>query len=220
MSSKWKQLFFELEIPFYIYKLNKGDSLIFKYQTKYQPLIIVFYGTVYIMKIFTNSEAIFLAILTNKSIIDFNFNFFDSNSVYYKVVALENTYLIKFFWLDYIIHCKYLSTSLKLLDLFRYTLRQYESSSYILMHKSIRYRVVQLLLLLCKDFGILNNNYVLIPFELSQKTISCITGSNSITINKIVNFLIKRLFIKYIVKNKIVICYFSFFSYLRNNKIT
>nr|YP_010198873.1 global nitrogen transcriptional regulator [Gracilaria tikvahiae]UAD88106.1 global nitrogen transcriptional regulator [Gracilaria tikvahiae]UAD88309.1 global nitrogen transcriptional regulator [Gracilaria tikvahiae] len=218
MSSKWKQIFSESEIPFYIYKLNKGDSLIFQYQAKYQPLIIVFYGTVYIMKIFTNSEAIFLAILTNKSIIDFNF--FDSNYVYYKVVALENTYLIKFFWLDYIAHCKYLSTSIKLLDLFRYTLRQYESSSYILMHKSIRYRVVQLLLLLCKDFGILNNNYVLIPFELSQKTISYITGSNPITVNKIVNFLIKRLFIKYIVKNKIIICYFSFFSYLRNSKIT
>nr|YP_010198491.1 global nitrogen transcriptional regulator [Gracilaria pachydermatica]UAD86907.1 global nitrogen transcriptional regulator [Gracilaria pachydermatica] len=219
MSSKWKQLFFESEIPFYIYKLNKGDSLIFKYQTKHKPLIIVFYGTVYVMKIFTNNEAIFLAILTNKSIIDFNFDFFDSSYVYYKVVALENTYFIKFFWLDYIAHCKYLSTSIKLLDLFRYTLRQYESSSYILMHKSIRYRVVQLLLLLCKDFGILNNNYVLIPFELSQKTISYITGSNLITVNKIVNFLITRLFIKYI-KHKILICYFSFFSYLRNNKIT
>nr|YP_010198287.1 global nitrogen transcriptional regulator [Gracilaria ornata]UAD86703.1 global nitrogen transcriptional regulator [Gracilaria ornata] len=217
MSNKWKQLFFESEIPFYIYKLNKGDSLVFKYQTKYKPLIIVFYGTVYIMKIFTNSESIFLAILTNKSIIDFNF--FDSNYIYYKVVALENTYFIKLFWLDYIAHCHYLSTSIKFLDLFRYTLRQYESSSYVLMHKSIRYRVVQLLLLLCKDFGVLNNNYVLIPFELSQKTISYITGSNPITVNKVVNFLIKRLFIKYIVKNKILICYFSFFSYLRNNKI-
>nr|YP_010196034.1 global nitrogen transcriptional regulator [Gracilaria bursa-pastoris]UAD83431.1 global nitrogen transcriptional regulator [Gracilaria bursa-pastoris] len=220
MSNKWKQLFFESEIPFYIYKLNKGDSLIFKYQTKYKSLIIVFYGTVYIMKIFTNSESLFLAILTNKSIIDFNF--FDSNYVYYKVVALENTYFIKFFWLDYIVHCQYLSTSIKLLDLFRDTLRQYESSSYVLMHKSIRYRVFQLLLLLCKDFGVLNNNnnYVLIPFELSQKTISYIIGSNPITVNKVVSFLIKRMFIKYIVKNKILICYFSFFNYLRNNKIT
>ncbi|KAI0556486.1 Global nitrogen regulator (chloroplast) [Gracilaria domingensis] len=220
MGNKWKRLFFESEIPFYIYKLNKGDSLIFKYQIKSKPLIIVFYGTVYVMKIFTNSESIFLAILTNKSIIDLNFNFFDVNYFYYKVVALENTYFIKFFWLDYITHCQYLSTSIKLLDLFRYTLRQYESSSYILIHKSIRYRVIQLLLLLCKDFGVLNNDYILIPFELSQKTISYITGSNPITVNKIMNFLIQQFFIKYIVKNKIIICYFSFFSYLRNNKIT
>nr|YP_010198083.1 global nitrogen transcriptional regulator [Gracilaria multipartita]UAD86499.1 global nitrogen transcriptional regulator [Gracilaria multipartita] len=220
MSNKWKQLFFESKIPFYIYKLNKGDSLIFKYQTKYKSLIIVFYGTVYIMKIFTNSESIFLAILKNKSIIDFNF--FDSNYVYYKVVALENTYFIKFFWLDYIVHCQYLSDSIKLIDLFRNTVKQYESSSYVLMHKSIRYRIVQLLLLLCKDFGVLNNNnhYVLIPFELSQKTISYIIGSNLISVNKVMNFLIKRMFIKYIVKNKILICYFSFFNYLRNNKIT
>nr|YP_009732247.1 global nitrogen transcriptional regulator [Gracilaria spinulosa]QHS70716.1 global nitrogen transcriptional regulator [Gracilaria spinulosa] len=218
MSNKWNQLFFESEIPFYIYKLNKGDSLIFKYQIKYKPLIIIFYGTVYVMKIFTNSESIFIAILTNKSVIDFNC--LDSNYVYYKVVALENTYFIKFFCLDYSANYQYLLTSIKLLDLFRYTLKQYESSLYILMHKSIRYRVVQLLLLLCRDFGVLNKNYVFIPFELSQKTISYITGSNPITVNKVMHFLIKRLFIKYIVKNKILICYFSFFNYLRNNKIT
>nr|YP_009510729.1 global nitrogen transcriptional regulator [Gracilaria ferox]AXI96402.1 global nitrogen transcriptional regulator [Gracilaria ferox] len=217
MSNKWEQLFFESEIPFYTYKLNKGDALILNYQAKCKPFTIICYGTVYLMKIFTNSESIFISILTYKSIIDFNF--FDSNYIYYKVVALENTYFMKFFWLDYIAHCQYLSTSIKLLDLFRYTLRQYESSSSILIHKSIKYRVVQLLLLLCKDFGVLNNNYVLIPFELSQKTISYITGSNQTTVNKVVNFLIERLFIKYVIKNKIVICYFSFFIYLRNNKI-
>uniref|UniRef100_A0AAU7YPD7 Global nitrogen transcriptional regulator n=1 Tax=Gracilaria hainanensis TaxID=2871843 RepID=A0AAU7YPD7_9FLOR len=217
MSNKWMRLFFELEIPFYIYKLHKGDGLIFKYRTNYKPFIIVFYGVVYIMKIFPNGESIFLAVLTNDSIIDFNLS--DHNYGYYKVVALENTYFIKFFWLNYITHFKYLSTSVKLLDLFRYTLRQYENSSFVLIHKSIRYRIMQLLLLLCKEFGVLNKNYIIIPFELSQKTISYITGSNPVTVNKIINFLIKRLFIKYILKKKIVICYFSFFSYLCDNKI-
>nr|YP_009510933.1 global nitrogen transcriptional regulator [Gracilaria gracilis]AXI96606.1 global nitrogen transcriptional regulator [Gracilaria gracilis] len=216
MRNKWMHLFFESKIPFYIYKLYKGDALIFRYDSKHKPLMIVFHGTVYVMKIFTNSESLFLAILTNNSIIDFNFN---SNYAYYKVIALENTYLVKFFWLDYITHFKYLSTLVKLLDLFRYTLIQYEKSSCILLHKSIRYRVIQLLLLLCKEFGILNNNYIIIPFELSQKTISCITGSNPITVNKVIKDLINRLFIKYVVKRKILICYFSFFSYLRDNKI-
>nr|YP_010196241.1 global nitrogen transcriptional regulator [Gracilaria caudata]UAD83638.1 global nitrogen transcriptional regulator [Gracilaria caudata] len=220
MSNKWMQLFFESEIPFYIYKLYKGDALIFKFYVKCKPLIIVFYGTVYIMKVFTNGESIFLAILTSNSIIDFSSNSFDSNYIYYKVVALENTYFIKFCWLEYITHFKYLSTVVKLLDLFRYTLQQYENSSCILLHKSTRYRVIQLLLFLCREFGILNNNYIIIPFELSQKTISYITGSNPITVHKIIHYLINKLFVKYAVNKRILICYASFFSYLQNNKVT
>nr|YP_009019566.1 global nitrogen transcriptional regulator [Gracilaria salicornia]AHH24534.1 global nitrogen transcriptional regulator [Gracilaria salicornia]UAD87694.1 global nitrogen transcriptional regulator [Gracilaria salicornia] len=220
MNNKWMQLFFESEVPFYVYKLYKAEALIFKYRTNHKPLLIVFYGTVYIMKIFPNGESLFLAILTNNSIIDINFNLSDSDYSYYQVVALENTYFIKFSWLDYVTHFKYLSTSVKLLDLFRDTLRQYENSSYILVHKSIRYRVIQLLLLLCKEFGILNNNYIIIPFELSQKTIGYITGSNPVTVNKVINFLISKLFIKYIVKKKILICYFSFFSHLCDSKLT
>nr|YP_010195831.1 global nitrogen transcriptional regulator [Crassiphycus birdiae]UAD83228.1 global nitrogen transcriptional regulator [Crassiphycus birdiae] len=220
MSNEWMQLFFESKIPFYIYKLYKGDALIFKFYAKCKPLIIVFYGTVYIMKVFTNGESIFLAILTSNSIIDFGFNSCDSNYIYYKVVALENTYFIKFCWLDYINNFQYLSTVIKLLDLFRYTLHQYENSSYILSHKSTRYRVIQLLLFLCREFGILNNNYIIIPFELSQKTISYITGSNPITVNKIIRYLVNRLFIQYVVHKRILICYSSFFSYLQDNKVT
>nr|YP_010196860.1 global nitrogen transcriptional regulator [Gracilaria cliftonii]UAD84664.1 global nitrogen transcriptional regulator [Gracilaria cliftonii] len=220
MSNKWIQLFFESKIPFCIHKLYKGDALIFKFYTNCKPLIIVFYGTVYIMKVFTNGESIFLAILTGNSLIDFSVNSFDSDYIYYKVVALENTYFIKFCWLDYITHFKYLSTLVKLLDLFRYTLQQYENSSYILSHKSTRYRVIQLLLFLCREFGILNNNYIIIPFEISQKTISYITGSNPITVNKVIRYLINRLLVKYIVKKRILICYSSFFSYSQDKTIT
>lgn len=219
MDNKWIRLFLESEIPFYIYKLNKGDALILQYSTNYNPAVIVFHGTVYMMKIFTNGESFFLAILTSNSIIDTNVTSFSSNYFYYKVIALENTYFIKFFWLDSVSNFKYLSTIFKLMDLFRYTLIQYENSSCILLHKSIRYRVIQLLLFLCREFGVLNNNYVAIPFELSQKTISYITGSNPITVNKIINDLSNRLLIKYISKKKNLVCYFSFFRYLCDEKI-
>nr|YP_009244576.1 global nitrogen transcriptional regulator [Agarophyton chilense]AMK96818.1 global nitrogen transcriptional regulator [Agarophyton chilense]ASP44713.1 global nitrogen transcriptional regulator [Agarophyton chilense]UAD84456.1 global nitrogen transcriptional regulator [Agarophyton chilense] len=219
MDNKWMRLFLESETPFYVYKLKKGDSLIFQYSTNYKPVVIVFYGTVYMMKIFTNGESFFLAILTSNSIIDFNITSLGSNYFYYKVIALENTYFIKFIWLDSIANFKYLSNIFKLMDVFRYTLRQYENSSCILLHKSIRYRVIQLLLFLCREFGVLNNNYIAIPFELSQKTISYITGSNPITVNKIINDLSNKLLIKYISKKKNLVCYFSFFRYLHDIKI-
>nr|YP_009509365.1 global nitrogen transcriptional regulator [Gracilaria vermiculophylla]AXI97015.1 global nitrogen transcriptional regulator [Gracilaria vermiculophylla]QXU75218.1 global nitrogen transcriptional regulator [Gracilaria vermiculophylla]WDZ67951.1 global nitrogen transcriptional regulator [Gracilaria vermiculophylla] len=216
MYNEWMQLFLESETSFYVYKLQKGDALVFQRPIHDNPVVIVFYGTVYIMKIFTNGESFFLAILNSNSIIDFNFN---SDYTYYKVIALENTYLIKFFWLDFISNFKYLSTVFRLIDLFRYTLKQYENSSYILLHKSVKYRVVQLLLFLCREFGVLNKHYIAIPFELSQKTISYITGSNPITVNKIMKDLVDKLLIKYISKKKILICYFSFFCYLRDHKI-
>nr|UAD84254.1 global nitrogen transcriptional regulator [Gracilaria changii] len=220
MSNRWIQLFFESAVPFYIYKLYKGDALICKLYTKYKPSIILFYGTVYIMKVFTNGDSIFIAILTHNSIIDFSFSSFDSNYIYYKVIALESTYFIKFCWVDYITRFKYLSTLVKPIDLFRYTLYQYENSSYILSHKSTKYRVVQLLLFLCREFGILKNNYIIIPFEISQKTISYITGSNPITVNKVIRYLVNRLFVKYVIKNRILICYFSLLVYLQDNKLT
>nr|YP_010199072.1 global nitrogen transcriptional regulator [Hydropuntia urvillei]UAD88521.1 global nitrogen transcriptional regulator [Hydropuntia urvillei] len=212
MNYQCEQLFFESNNSFYIYKLYKGDSIVFKNSLPYNPSFIVFYGTVYIMKIFTNGESIFLVLLTSNSLL--NFNSSNSNYAYYKVIALENTYLIKLYKLNSVNHLMYFSNVINLLDLFYYTLKQYESSYYILLHKSIKYRIIQLLLLLCREFGILNSNYIIIPFEISQKTLSHITGSNPTTVNKIINDLIRKLLIKYVVKKKILICYFSFFQYL------
>nr|YP_009732045.1 global nitrogen transcriptional regulator [Gracilaria edulis]QHS70517.1 global nitrogen transcriptional regulator [Gracilaria edulis]UAD85682.1 global nitrogen transcriptional regulator [Gracilaria edulis] len=200
-----------------VYKLYKGDTLIFKDDLTCNSLFIIFYGTVYIMKIFTNGESIFSSLLTSNSVI--NSNFSSSSYIRHKIIALENTYLIKFFNLDAINSSLYLSNTINLFNLFSYTLSQYEISSYILVHKSVKYRIIQLLLLLCRQFGVLNYNYVLIPFEISQKTLINITGGHINAVNRVMNDLIRNLLVKYSSKNKILVCYFSFFRYLNTNKV-
>nr|YP_009511138.1 global nitrogen transcriptional regulator [Hydropuntia rangiferina]AXI96811.1 global nitrogen transcriptional regulator [Hydropuntia rangiferina]UAD87491.1 global nitrogen transcriptional regulator [Hydropuntia rangiferina] len=217
MNNQSHLLFYTLKNFCCVYKLYKGDTLIFKDDLKCNSLFIVFYGTVYVMKIFTNGESIFLSLLTSKSVI--NFSFSNSNYIHHKIIALENTYLIKFFSVNAINSSSYFSNTINLFNLFSYTLGQYEISSYILVHKSIKYRIIQLLLLLCRQFGILNYNYVLIPFEISQKTLINITGGNINAVNRVMNDLVTNLLVKYISKNKILVCYFSFFTYLNTNKI-
>nr|YP_009511545.1 global nitrogen transcriptional regulator [Gracilariopsis mclachlanii]AXI97422.1 global nitrogen transcriptional regulator [Gracilariopsis mclachlanii] len=219
MNNKWVQLLLELDIPFYVYKLNKGDSIISKYKHKNSSAAIILYGTVYVLKMFTNGEAICVALLNHNNIIDFNFSTLDKDYVYYKIIALEETYLINFYWLDFICIFNYLPIAIKIFNLFRNTLKKYEMTSYVISHKSIRYRIIQLFVLLCQEFGYINNNCIKIPFEISQLTISNMIGSNTITVNKIMRDLINQFLIKYIVKKKILICYFPLFTYLRNNKI-
>nr|YP_009237845.1 global nitrogen transcriptional regulator [Gracilariopsis lemaneiformis]YP_009294752.1 global nitrogen transcriptional regulator [Gracilariopsis chorda]AJO68393.1 global nitrogen transcriptional regulator [Gracilariopsis lemaneiformis]AML79814.1 global nitrogen transcriptional regulator [Gracilariopsis lemaneiformis]AOM67012.1 global nitrogen transcriptional regulator [Gracilariopsis chorda]UAD88930.1 global nitrogen transcriptional regulator [Gracilariopsis chorda] len=219
MNNKWVQLLLELDIPFYIYKLNKGDSIISKCKYKNNSAAIILYGTVYTLKMFTNGECICIAILNCNNIIDFNFSTLDKDYVYYKVIALEETYLINFCWWDFISIFNYLPIAVKIFYLFRNTLKKYEMVCYVISHKSIKYRVIQLLVLLCQEFGTVNSDFIKIPFEISQTTISHIIGSNIITVNKIMRDLIGKLLIKYIVKKKTLICYFSLLTYLRNNKI-
>nr|YP_010199481.1 global nitrogen transcriptional regulator [Gracilariopsis tenuifrons]AXF36132.1 global nitrogen transcriptional regulator [Gracilariopsis tenuifrons]UAD89339.1 global nitrogen transcriptional regulator [Gracilariopsis tenuifrons] len=219
MNNQWVQLFLELNIPFYIYKLNKGDSIIYKCKNKNNSAAIILHGTVYILKMFTNTEGVCIAILNYNNIIDFHFSTLEKDYVYYQVIALEETYLINFYWWDFISVVNYLPIAIKILYLFRNTLKKYEMISYVISHKSIRYRFIQLLVLLCQEFGTVNNHSIKIPFEVSQTTISHIIGSNTITVNKIMRDLISQLLIKYIVKKKTLICYFGLLTYLRNNKI-
>ena len=61
----------------------------------------------------------------------------------------------------------------------------------IYAHKYAKHRLIQLLLLLSKEFGFFEKNHIILPIHISQITISIIIGSNKSTVNQIINNLYK-----------------------------
>nr|QCI04547.1 global nitrogen transcriptional regulator [Apoglossum ruscifolium] len=87
---KWINKFSESQIPYYIYKLNKGDQILYKNTINYNNCMIILNGVLCILKTFNNKKIFTIAILsTNDSI---NLKYFNINiQYYYKLIALEKT---------------------------------------------------------------------------------------------------------------------------------
>lgn len=204
----WINEFSNSQIPYYIYKLNKNDSIIYNYNSDDNQSLIVLNGTIYILKIFTNKEIIPIAILNSNHIINLN-SFTINKKSYYKIIAFETTYIISFS----VNNLKYNSSRYKSLIInivysYELTLKKYEIMNNILMHKHIKDRLIQLILFLSLEFGIVNQKQIIIPFKISQKSLANIVGSNNITINKIITKLSKKMLIKYSLKKKFILMTF------------
>nr|QCI05110.1 global nitrogen transcriptional regulator [Centroceras clavulatum] len=206
----WINYFFTFNIPFYIYKLKSGDSIIHKSQYSKSHTIIILHGIVYLVQVFSNNETIPISIMSKNNILDIN-NYKISSKSYYKVTALKDTYLLNFCSKKvkesnhkyYIL--KYLLKSYQL------TLYNQENIRYILCHKTTKYRIIQLIIILSLQFGIIEKNLIKIPFKVKKTDISLITGSNISNVNKIVKILEINNIIKYsnsklyLNKNKLII---------------
>nr|YP_009295591.1 global nitrogen transcriptional regulator [Mastocarpus papillatus]AOL58075.1 global nitrogen transcriptional regulator [Mastocarpus papillatus] len=187
---KWINYFTISKIPFYVYKLHKGDSIIYIKRKEKYTSIIVAHGILYLLKIFTNKEILTLGILSKENIVH---SLIEQSNSYYKLIAIEESFLISFKWLDLITN-KNSSTNL-LIDViksYQDTLYKYEIMNHILIHKYTEHRIVQLILFLCKEFGLVEQNRIIIPLQISQTTLSIIIGSNRCTISKIIH----RLYLK------------------------
>lgn len=201
---KWINAFSSSQIKYYIYKLNKGDSIIYSYNSDYNKSLIILNGIIYIIKIFTNQEIIPIAILNTNNIIYLH-SLHTTKQNYYKLIAFEKTYIISF----NINQLKYQSNTYKLLTSniiksYELTLKRYELMNTILMQKNIQNRLIQIILFLSLEFGIVYQQKIIIPFTLSQKNLANITGSNKITINRIIHKLSKQMIIKYSLKKKFI----------------
>ena len=200
---QWINHFSKYKVPFYIYKLNKGDSLIYKNNKKYNNSIIILNGIVYLLKIFTNKEIISLGILNTNNIIP---EIHNEKYYYYTITAIETTFLLSFKWQDIISNKKIKPKLLKnILISYQFTINKYEIMNNIHSHKYIRYRLIQLIIFLSKEFGSFKNNRIIIPFNISQATISIIIGTNRSNVNQIINKLYKMKLISYYNHKKIYI---------------
>jgi len=149
-----------------------------------------------ILKIFTNGENICMNLLYKKQIIpNIKSNIKQHNNYYYKIVAIKKTVIAT-------IPSQVLNERIKKnIACFQEFQIIYNKSKNdivnILVYKNTKKRVIQLLLTLSKNFGKIKPKYIIIPFHLSHKTIATITGSQRITISRIMYALKKKKLINY-----------------------
>nr|QCI07368.1 global nitrogen transcriptional regulator [Leiomenia cribrosa] len=200
---QWINHFSQNKIAFYIYKLNKGDSLIYQKNKKYNNSSIILNGIVFLLKIFTNKEIISLGILTTNNILpDINNEIY----YYYKIIAIETTFLLSFKWSDIVYNKKIKKQLLQnIIISYQLTLNKYEIMNHIYSHKYMQYRLIQLIIFLSKEFGFFKNQQLIIPFKISQITISILIGTNRSNVNKIIKKLYKMRLISYYNQKKIYI---------------
>nr|YP_009395878.1 global nitrogen transcriptional regulator [Herposiphonia versicolor]ARW64858.1 global nitrogen transcriptional regulator [Herposiphonia versicolor] len=192
----WINLLIKNQIKHYIYKIPKGDSIILKPSNQ---IIIILSGISYMGEIFINKEISPLAILSTNNI----FNNNNSNrKVYYKITALETTYLLS-------INRKTKNTQIiidqNIAQYYLKTSESYKIINTIMKQKYILNRVTQLLLILCFKFGYIKGDSIFIPFQLSSQNIAILTGTSKNTITKITNKIYKTGIINKIYKNIISI---------------
>jgi len=208
---KWINYFSTSQIPFYVYKLNKGDAIIYQLNTNKASSIIILHGLMYLIKTFTNHEKLSIAILKTNHIINAISKVKEKNLYYYKAIAIKETFIINFNEEDLIKNQIYINLLIAIIQSYQQTIYQYEMMSNILMHKYVKNRILQLILLLSEEFGIIKKQQIIIPFIISQKTIGIITGSNRITVNRILCQLQNQMLLSYspqkyiLIKNPLIL---------------
>nr|YP_009297082.1 global nitrogen transcriptional regulator [Ceramium japonicum]AOM66425.1 global nitrogen transcriptional regulator [Ceramium japonicum] len=206
---KWISYFFTCNIPFYIYHLKTNDSMIEIYNNKQEKSIIILCGLIYTTKIFSNYESCPIALLHKNNIIDID-NCLQNEKSYYKMTALKETYIIRFSY----IHIKDINITKTFFKYYiasyKFTLYTHKMMHYILIQKNTYYRIIQLVTLLSIYFGIINQEFIKIPFKIRKIDIAMMTGSNINTINKTFHILKLKKIIKYS-RNKLLLIQKSFF---------
>nr|YP_009392365.1 global nitrogen transcriptional regulator [Osmundaria fimbriata]ARW60927.1 global nitrogen transcriptional regulator [Osmundaria fimbriata] len=207
---KWIHFLINCNITYYIYKLNQEDTIIMdSCLPKINKMIIILYGSILCVKIFSNQEVLPIAILNNQNLFKIE-ELKSYNKFYYQLKALEKTYIITFnsenIYKKKI--KKYLLTNI--LCSYENTLKQYEIMSEIISQKYIKKRIFQIILLLLLKFGKINQNRVYLPFKISYKNLASLTGTNKTTVGKIIKQMNRDKIIHYYKKKRI--CTYNIFN--------
>lgn len=175
---QWIKFLSSNKTPGYVYKLSKFDYLLIKNSNdNHNKTIIVLYGITCIVKSFSNKEIVPISILSKNNIFTNNN---EDREVYYKVIALELTYIITF---NTIVKTEKLDTSRYYIK----TLEKYEYMNQIISERKAKKRIFQLILFICLEFGKIEKNFITIPFKLSQKYIAIMTGLSKHTVSKTIS---------------------------------
>lgn len=213
---KWISYFFTFKVPFYIYKLQTHDSIIENKNKPQEKTIIILYGTINLVQVFSNKEMLPITILHKNHIVEIN-NDPSNNKSYYKLTALKETYLICFDS-NQIYDNNYITKNFlkSYLEYYKLTLKHQKMMNYILIQKNTQYRIIQLIILFSIKFGIVHDEFIKIPFKIRKRDIAIMSGSSISTIHKTFHLLKINKIIKYS-KNQLLFVRNSFliqFMYL------
>lgn len=194
---KWIHYLSNSKTQFNIYTLKAGDSVIRINQLYNNNKLIILHGTLYIIKIFTNGEISLINIINQNCIIDIKDDILYKSS-YYKIIALEKTYLLSLPLIE-LIYEKQNNRNLYINLIYSYqnTLKNYQAINIILKHIHIKNRIIQLFIFLFIEFGNITQNNIKIPFYITKNDIAIMVGTNLSTINKIIKNLENHNIIQY-----------------------
>nr|ARW64240.1 global nitrogen transcriptional regulator [Chondria sp. (in: red algae)] len=192
---KWINSLTNYKSTYYIYKLNSNDSIIiFNRYYHQKKLIIILYGSLYIVKIFDNKRIIPITILAKDDV--FN-NTDNTNEFYYKLTALEKTYILNIELNNKEIYTQIDDKLLNnLFNSYLNTINTYQSINAVIKQKHLNRKIAHILLLLFLKFGIINNGQIHIPFKLSQKNLALIIGISEESISKTIKQIHDKWYIK------------------------
>ena len=194
---EWINNFINANISYYVYKLDKGDCILYTKKMNNKKSIIILHGILGIFKTINTKKMYLLMLLSQNDYINFNLDgILNEIQISYKAIAFEKTYLISFSLNKQ--NCTYEEKVLiKIIQAQEKTLKKYEAIEEILKFKYFKHRLIQFILLLSLEFGFVYKNQVIIPFHIPIKYLSIIVGVNKKTISKFVKLYDQKTIVNY-----------------------
>jgi len=170
----------------YVYKMQPNDSLILHKES--YNIYSVIEGVLIIHKCFSNEEMFTTSIIGANGIIAPSFPASSTNNYFYIIEALSISYIINN-------TRKYMERNISYI--YNQSNMVYYSMEEILIHKTVKNRLIHLLLKLSEMCGVECGNKISLEVQLSYQTLSSITGTSKSTIRKLVKSLIQKELIEY-----------------------
>lgn len=170
----------------YVYKMKPNDSLILHRESN--NVYYVIEGILMIHKCFSNEEIFTTSIIGANGIIAPDFPPSSTNNYFYIIEALSISYLINNIRPNIIYQNSNINNTANIV---------YHSMEEVLIHKTVKNRLIHVLLKLSEICGVECGNKVSLEVQLSYQTLSCMTGTSKNTIRKLVNSLIQHNIIEY-----------------------
>lgn len=201
MLKPWNYLLSIQKNYFTIHKIRLGDCILlnFKHPSK---IYLISRGCVKVSKIFRNNYILVFAILAQSDVICTQ-NIFPN---YFCIVeALSSTSLVSCDYNDILYHFKYLTIiSCEIISAYHRYIYKTNQIIQLLSHRDKRNRLINLLLILCKNKGVITKFGIIINLSITNYKLANIIGSSRITVNNIFNKLKKDKLIS-IWNNRVII---------------
>ena len=184
MLRPWHYLLSIQENYFTVHHIQSGDCVLINFKNQSQIYLII-KGYIKVSKIFRNNYVLVFALLTNNDLICTQ-NV--STTCLCVAEALCSTSLISCYYDDILYHFKHLTViSYEIISAYHRYIQKSNQITQLLSHRDKKNRLINLLLVLCKEKGIITKFGIIINLFITNYKLANLIGSSRITVNKVFN---------------------------------
>jgi len=199
---KWLNTLESSNASFHMHILHKEEFILLQNRSKYEYMIYVLEGYAQLLRVFTNSEKVCLQILRSNQIIISHKNSITAENHCDLIIAITKMRLVTTPLVKSTGKAKRNMALLIKTAIGKGNITDEIVS--ILSHRNTKKRIVQLLMILTKQFGQTKGTGIIIPIHLTHQAIAEITGSQRITVSRVMASLKRNRIINYNSKHIIV----------------